>query len=62
MNMIVRTHQINHDVLNVLATAECSGQSLRLTGQLDRKLYLGSSSNEVGNRSEPVSGEIGLKG
>lgn len=38
--MAVKTRLIDRDVLNVLGAAECDGMSLRLTGQLDRDLYV----------------------
>jgi predicted RNA methylase len=42
---MIRERNIASDVLNVLAAAECEGAALRLTGQLDRKLY--TRANEV---------------
>lgn len=41
MNTITKTRQIEPDVLDVLAQADCAGNTLRIRGgQLDRKLYL----------------------
>lgn len=39
MSVSIRTRQIEPDVLNVLAGAQCDGPQLRITQQLDRKLY-----------------------
>lgn len=45
MTTIVRSRQIEPDVLNVLAAADCASNTLKLVGQLDRKIY--TRTNEV---------------
>lgn len=45
MLSVAKIHQIDEDVLNALGAAETEANALRLTGQLDRKLYI--RTNEV---------------